>query len=565
MRTDVRRFLRPSQLGLVAILLLGITIAVAYWRPRRASSEASAAGRRAEVTAGPAVREESSSRMAVERPSEAAGPPAPTAGPAAAQGGRAVRVRDVAGLPVAGAEVHLVPDEPGRARTGSTDAEGLWRFSADDLPADLVVRHPSFATRLVRTTRADPEVILVVLRRAVRITGTVEARRAALPAVGLVVHAIPDTHTSVLDRPGRTAEILRRAPRGEVGGDGRFEITDLDPTAAYDLLAGGAGFLSASPFRWTIEHVGDVHLVVDRVVGILVHVRDSQGEPIRTCGSFHWQGGAFLPRFLREARVTPCAGAMADLAGVDVPEPGSVRPEDELLLFVDQGGNPLPIGPVEFRANFPGYEEVRESVWLEAAFPELSQVWLAATPLFDGLGELSVEFAGLGTGTPSPPTMVSLSLLPISGGPVLERFFGVPGRDSFSLRLEAVPSGVYELRTTAFHGQFLYPEVGVERVAISPDGAAAVRIDGSRCGRVRLRLIRPDGSAYDGEVSVEVSPAQGNRAQAGTLVFDGPPYGIPLLPAGIYRFDLLRPEAARDEAVQAEVRAGREVEVAFRL
>lgn len=558
--------MRRASLGITALLLLAITIVVARWEPRRVPRDVPSAAKRVEASAGLDRGEDPRPREAIDAAPEAAVAPDVSGGASAADEGTCVvRVQDVAGVPIAGVEVHLVPDAPWEERSGFTDASGSWRFPSADLPAYLISSHPMYATRLVRVTSADPRVILVVLRRAVRITGIVETRGGALPETGLLVHAIPVAHTSVLERTGGARELLLRSLRAEVGADGRFEFTDLDPTAEYDLLAGGAGFLGAEPVRWTNEVVGDVHLVVDRVVGLLVHVRDVAGEPLSTAGDFNGQVQALLPRALREAALTPCAAALAGLAGVEAPEPGAVRPEDELLLFVDPTGGALPVGPIEFRARFPGYEEIRETVWLEAAFPRLAEVWLAATPTFDGLGKLSVEFTGLAPGTRSAPTMVSLALLPISGGDVLERFFGIPEGDSFTLRLDAVPCGVYELRTVALHGQFVFPQAGVQRVTVSPGESSSVQIDASHCGRVRLRLTSPDGSTFDGGVSVEVSPAQGNRSQASTLVFEGPPYGIPLLPEGIYRFELQRPEFARDEAQEAQVQAGREVEVRFRL
>lgn len=412
-----------------------------------------------------------------------------------------VQTLDQNGVALSGVELSLEgTDDP--ILLGRSDALGLWECQ---VPSSLqgIVRatHSGYsrASAPIATSRGA-RIELVLVREPV-LTGRVVRSDGRSAGAGIWVLAtdrgVPSpSHLDVLlalESVQRGSALDSVSPRFMIGSTdegGHFRFDEL-PWATCVLRAGGAGMVQAGVPKVWEKGRPDPELIVLPAYAAVLELLELDGSPLSVSNAL--AHGPLARWGSEQVGVSSIAAGTLEmcLAGVD---PALLDGGSSMvtLLFGWEGGEPT-VGPNEYWARFPGYEEVHakfhaQRLDLGMAFHTLSMKRLAEAwaTLEVSFVEVHEAFAGFDIQAVTDGAL----LLKDAAGTTHE--FPVRSRNGNPVEITMVPSGRHELRYRHKYGNFEFPDAGVPPLPLElREGHNQVAIDLSRMGALVVTLGRP--------------------------------------------------------------------------
>ncbi|HEX5009680.1 MAG TPA: hypothetical protein VFY71_04705 [Planctomycetota bacterium] len=351
--------------------------------------------------------------------------------------------------------------------------------------------------------------------------------------------------------PPTSAELaLDPPPRSALTDEaGRFWISGLEKGALYTVGAAGLGVYVVGSDNVARVSAGTIDLVVTvgRVYGVHVVIRDEHGERLTTNPALRGRGPNWSqPKgCLQEL---PQSLPLMDLIGLGEAEHSDQVPDGVILLCL---GGAAPPEPASVGGQVAGYDAYHEQIALGPLSAGLPTYVIRVRRLCDGFGKLTVQCFGTGptvasrTGPKCGRDRVWVEMTPKDEE---HRYMGfeldlgaIPWRGA---TFDQIPMGRYDVRLWTEH-RFLsvpFEDQAAQDFEVFA-GGNVLQFDVGALGAVELDVRRPDGSAWQRHMNVELySESWGNIRQV--AMFEAPPYTIDALPVGRYRFHVQYPFAA---------------------
>lgn len=361
-------------------------------------------------------------------------------------------------------------------------------------------------------------------------------------------------------------DLVERGLRGDAGvlfaesrDDGNFALLGVRRGESYTLMAarpsldGGPALALPAPVSGRLAGAVDLQLELQPLYGMEVRLRDRNAGrltldprrqmPARDPGEALQVTGAtylYQPSFALE------------LAGLDdAPRYGT--PGTYLYLFTASSGTAA-VGPMAWSLQLPEWKVAAEQFWIPPVTNTLHvEEVIYSGPAQSGSVAVNVKApaeAGLETdsGEPSSSSTLPSGVIFLSGEAGLFKYV-VSTKQRGPLVLSGLPYGRYGILFGATSSAFQYPAPDAPEEFVTVGARPAEwRLDLSASASVRLEVLRPDGNAYSGRITLlrleGLAESEGQSLPGGFETLDGPPFELFPLPPGPWMMRLVSPSSA---------------------
>lgn len=544
----------PTSRAILATALCILIGAVVFLTPRASNQETAFSGHQAERPDRPGPADHQVEPRAALEP----GVEPPETGRAPSRTISIVVCRQEDLIRIPGATVSVF-HQGERTPLGETDAEGILRLDAVDLPdrtspilatRDAVRGHPAYAGTAPLLSPLPTDEVAVLVSSTATVSGTVVVDDLGTPLQGRGQARVAARRITQVHRP--------MVQSAEIGPDGQFILTGLERDHRFLLTVegaavilpydGGGGFLSTTTPRQ------DVVLRVFPILAGLIRLHDPLAP----------DGVASLVTRAQEFEVTPIDPAQRrtwqPIGKADFSRGGSLGP-DWAQSMID--ARHLPIlgrfvdgesGPILLRVALPGYEEFERLLPLTPfstdAPPEGIDVALVRSS--SGFGSLSIELDSSPLLSSSSRRAGFLTLYSTDRKDEALRF-DVVGELRETRLIDPLPAGrylwSYKLGSTSLEPSTI---VGDELpfIEIFPDAVARIEPNyGDDAGSVAFELVDENGRPYGSVFGVALYDPQNVEqvSESGEVLkgrssillsWDAAPYVHGGIPPGSYRFSV---------------------------
>lgn len=471
------------------------------------------------------------------------------------------------GSPVPSAAWTVLDGAGSAVASGTTDHAGTFTTSGPVSPHfTIVVRHQGFipfesAYRQLVPTPSASEPVTIRLTPGGRISGRVTVGADKRPDFPCTVLAVPASNPIASARHG--VDAVRRDPRSIIVPvrNGRFEITELEPSRTYELTAGGSGYVSHGDAARARAGDDSVQLTLEALYAVRVELQDEDGRTIGLGSPDVYAYPGIALDMNQEASATLSglmrSHARAAQAEVGLPDDYLDEQADAYVvthLFTSESESDR-VGPLGATIRVPGYQPVQAEVWayrMRQGSIRSNRVRLTSlTRLAPGSLRISVS-KGIGAdaadgdvgraGQVGP--FLRLDIVPSADsadGAIVKGRIWQPG--SPPVEIKSLPPGEYTV-----HAQCSLAEYGVRvpavtvRVRSGEDVAASV--DMPPHGALELTVLL-DGRQYAGPAGILVREVTTGAARGAVsedaAYFTRAPYRLWGLRPGAYEITFLRP------------------------
>jgi hypothetical protein len=398
---------------------------------------------------------------------------------------------------VPGARVFRAVGEESCVELGVSDPAGVVRSSALEAPFRLVVTGEGWQTRELLVER-ETALVRVVVRRGARISGTLVCSGSELPpepGSGARVVAWPSTwRFPPRGVARRLAASDPRTPSATADSVGRFELTGLAHGASYAVVGIGRGWCTWPPV--VLAPSSDNVVRMDWIVGVRALVREVGGGPLRLPPLRSY--GERVPVKELEAlggRLLLLPNLVGELLGAG---PSSDPGDPTRVEFLFACSEELPmLGPIPFEVDLPGYRPDSRELWAMPTDHGLHEHVVEARPTGEARRDVRIDIAR----SPSAATerlsvRGHLGQLVLLGTGAARVSVDLPDLSAASLLLRDLP---FSLIPDALELNGDPPaRLRCERRSDDSTGSERWSIDASGYEAVRVELLLPDDSPYDG-------------------------------------------------------------------
>jgi hypothetical protein len=350
------------------------------------------------------------------------------------------------------------------------------------------------------------------------------------------------------------------------GQDGRFELTGLEPGAAYVVWAFGPRFGSAAPAS-AIAGGPPVELEVGVLHGVRLELSDSDGalaslsphlDPARHV-RIEWLNPGVRPVARGPWNLGTGSPCRSNLWSIGAGTP-SAR-QQILAVAAPEGLSPR----LRLSIDLPGYRPKALELDLPEIGPAGPQPWpVALEP--DGSSPQPLILLARGTNLEAQRLPAGELTLRLPGQDSLTAFeFHHGENESGMLELGSVPPGTYSAQWFARDSALHWPRGGLPAtLEVSPEGAL-IELTLEATGSLELAPVLAEGHPWSGRCRMRLCPARrvevdatGVRTERGVHFHDlvGPPFLVQDLPADEYLLVLSGPGSADDLEFRVQVGAG---------
>lgn len=355
--------------------------------------------------------------------------------------------------------------------------------------------------------------------------------------------------------------------------EGTFEISGLDPSLYYFLVAGGAGYIRPRYYGEVFAPAEElIQVEVSALYGMAIDVslpETRQGEEPADLGqmtSLMTESMSF--RGDHSALVDP-RSIGAGLAGLIVPdESTSVR---RYVLFADARDQD-DVGPAEVSFTTPGYEAVRFASYMPRIRNSVQRRCITLVSTAGKRGAILLvpindsAFVEPAQGRHTPLAIAQIG--PFGDGEGVD--FPIPAPFSEPFQIAGLPQGPCRLRILFWNGKFQIPQGDGEWIECTVgDQPTCVEIDMSLLGAIELLAVDQHGFPYDGEIRLTIGDGRPIPRDNGAMEISGGrggvgfrhgPYLLRGLSPGLYTIvvglPLMPGMRALDSAVEVVVEPG---------
>jgi hypothetical protein len=357
-------------------------------------------------------------------------------------------------------------------------------------------------------------------------------------------------------------------PSAQTDEFGHFCITGLAAGELHRIRAVGRGLyslrsgikdprLEALKSGVNIDGVAagtlDAALVVARIYGVKVLIRDENGEPPVTNPAFGRRAGYSQPKGSFDT--LPESAPLLELAGLREEDRSGDDPDAWMMLCLAGAQPPEPLAT---GGQVAGYERYKQDIPLGPLSEGLPTVVIRIHRLCEVFARLRVECLGTG------PRLEARPELPARGRRREELWVEMSPVDEtgkaigFRLRLGALPwSGVafdqipvgrYNVRLWSPHRFLSVPheDQPMQPFEVFP-GDNLLNFDVGALGALELDVRSEDGTAWQHQLNLELYDEKWGGQFSQNASFLAPPYLIEALPVGRYRVKATWPVAAQAE------------------
>lgn len=423
---------------------------------------------------------------------------------------------------------------------GTTDGDGHLETHEIDVRESFTVygRGEGYTEASVGVP-AHHDVVRLVLPWGATIRGHVRTRDGSAAGKELFVMAcgsggsILDEH-DIMRAIGKQTQADNCVARTD--DTGAFRLSGLKPSASYNLLAAGNGFVTSRSLQRVKPSDDDVTLTVGAVYGCVIKYCEKGKTPIRTAPELMGPSPPIQIAPGRGASVlgTRTVQTMLSLAWIR----GScdLAPiERPILIVADTVADVY--GPVSVAVRVSGYESTRAEVGFPRLVGALSTYEFELSPRARGFGEMDVEILGIADDDSHRPDDVLgyVQLVAETG----EYMVSIARRDAPIRRISGIPFGNYRVSFSTPPGVVVGARQEVEIASEPVKFCASLQ----EVGSVECQILTSDGATWPGRAHVEVFPIIGGateKLQSGivtpinTTEFKPGPYLFKGLPAGYY-------------------------------
>lgn len=450
------------------------------------------------------------------------------------------------GVSISGLQLSLDANE---SQLGFTDEAGQLELSGN-IPAALLIELVGFETKILEQPYPDwGDRVKVILSAAERVEGTVNSPEGFFAGAGVRVLAMP---SGAPISKGAVAALIERQ-RGDglltvTDDQGRFAIEGLAPNTRYDIFIAGGGLIGDTGRDSVATGDVDVHIIAKYLHGVKITLRDQSGARLQSSEDvWSFQEQQWVASSMPGVAGVPTDSIHAILAGISIAGTRGAQLQDSvILLSADRKQDK--VGPIRASGGPIGYEAYDLEVWVWPLIDELRIAQISLTQTASAFGAIDVTIkwpSGAVLGSSFARPVIDL-LLYHTGESEL---FRMPMK-SFSaatIPLAGIPDGQYNLDLTVDFGGYRHSiRDGKMKALVVKSESVEVQIDLSQLGTHAFVFEGEDG-VYNEGVMMQVDYHNGAAFVEGAVRFwEKPPYSIPALPKGRYRYYLLKPVMAND-------------------